>query len=476
MIAAFVGDECRGVAKSSYVKDLDTYLVFLTINSNQQSGEKVTFRIWNASEGLEHTDVTPDLTFNYNDIVGTISEPLIFETNSNTKFTQPISEGWNWISFNTYSQNLSSVPAMLSSLSFTNGDQVKSQSAFASYSPSYGWYGSLNSIGFNNKEMYMLKLAKSGTLTYSGSRLSPINIPIPIVKGWNWVGYTPSVNMTVNDALANIDPAAGDVIKSQTQFAVYDPNLGWVGNLTYMVPGRGYMFKTQADIDYLIYPESGLSKGNGTKLANKSTVECPWSFEPFKYPGNMSVIAEVLVNDFATDSLIVGAFVNQECRGWAYPTKVNNRYLYFLTIQGEDKENVEFKLFGVKSGYVYEIDEGLSFDLNSVVGNLVSPYPINLIANSAGIEFSDSYPSIKIHPNPFINEVTFSFAGLEPKQSMNMIVYSSTGQPVFKKENISAEKFVWNGTDFNGNKIVPGIYLVRFTINGIAKTFKLVKY
>lgn len=476
MIAAFVGDECRGVAKSSYVKDLDTYLVFLTINSNQQSGEKVTFRIWNASEGLEHTDVTPDLTFNYNDIVGTISEPLIFETNSNTKFTQPISEGWNWISFNTYSQNLSSVPAMLSSLSFTNGDQVKSQSAFASYSPSYGWYGSLNSIGFNNKEMYMLKLAKSGTLTYSGSRLSPINIPIPIVKGWNWVGYTPSVNMTVNDALANIDPAAGDVIKSQTQFAVYDPNLGWVGNLTYMVPGRGYMFRTQADIDYLIYPESGLSKGNGTKMANKSTVECPWSFESFKYPGNMSVIAEVLVNDFATDSLIVGAFVNQECRGWAYPTKVNNRYLYFLTIQGEDKENVEFKLFGVKSGYVYEVDEGLSLDLNSVVGNLVSPYPINLIANSAGIEFSDSYPSIKIHPNPFINEVTFSFAGLEPKQSMNMIVYSSTGQPVFKKENISAEKFVWNGTDFNGNKIVPGIYLVRFTINGIAKTFKLVKY
>ena len=39
----------------------------------------------------------------------------------------------------------------------------------------------------------------------------------------------------------------GDIIKSQDEFAVYDSETGWQGNLHYMKPGQGYMLKHNAD-------------------------------------------------------------------------------------------------------------------------------------------------------------------------------------------------------------------------------------
>lgn len=39
----------------------------------------------------------------------------------------------------------------------------------------------------------------------------------------------------------------GDIIKSQDEFAVYDSETGWQGNLHYMKPAQGYMLKHNAD-------------------------------------------------------------------------------------------------------------------------------------------------------------------------------------------------------------------------------------
>lgn len=50
-LAAFVGDECRGVAKASFVESYDQYMYFLTVFSNTFSGEDLVFKCYRASEG-----------------------------------------------------------------------------------------------------------------------------------------------------------------------------------------------------------------------------------------------------------------------------------------------------------------------------------------------------------------------------------------------------------------------------------------
>ena len=85
-IGVFQGDECRGVAMSSYLV-LDRYMVFLTVYGLE--GEEDIFRIYDHSIEME-LDVTCLQTFIYHndESLGTIFEPYVFgfQTNQPSQF------------------------------------------------------------------------------------------------------------------------------------------------------------------------------------------------------------------------------------------------------------------------------------------------------------------------------------------------------------------------------------------------------
>jgi hypothetical protein len=74
LVAAFVGDECRGLA--SPIADVDG-LVFLTVGSNLTSGETITFKAWYSVTG-QIADLNETFAFTDQGEVGTFDEPFIF--------------------------------------------------------------------------------------------------------------------------------------------------------------------------------------------------------------------------------------------------------------------------------------------------------------------------------------------------------------------------------------------------------------
>lgn len=74
LVAAFVGDECRGLA--SPIADVDG-LVFLTVGSNLTSGETITFKAWYSVTG-QIADLNETFAFADQGEVGTFDEPFIF--------------------------------------------------------------------------------------------------------------------------------------------------------------------------------------------------------------------------------------------------------------------------------------------------------------------------------------------------------------------------------------------------------------
>ena len=50
-VAAFVGNELRGVANLNYDASFDDYFLYLNIFSNNATGEDISFKIWDASQG-----------------------------------------------------------------------------------------------------------------------------------------------------------------------------------------------------------------------------------------------------------------------------------------------------------------------------------------------------------------------------------------------------------------------------------------
>jgi hypothetical protein len=75
-VAAFVGDECRGVGELVYVKELDRYLMQMMVYSDVQD-EEIEFHIFDADKKRRYTHYEP-VYFKADSLTGTLSVPYSF--------------------------------------------------------------------------------------------------------------------------------------------------------------------------------------------------------------------------------------------------------------------------------------------------------------------------------------------------------------------------------------------------------------
>ncbi|MEP1095871.1 MAG: putative Ig domain-containing protein [Cyclobacteriaceae bacterium] len=78
VLGAFVGTEVRGVASPIYIASIDTYIFFLSVFSNEFSNEQITFSLYDPAQGAA-VELTNTLDFESDQVLGTISEPIVLE-------------------------------------------------------------------------------------------------------------------------------------------------------------------------------------------------------------------------------------------------------------------------------------------------------------------------------------------------------------------------------------------------------------
>ncbi len=481
MIAAFVNGECRGVAKSTYIADYDMFEVFLTIFSNINSGEDVKFKIWNASEGFIHVNVTPEFEFLHNEVIGTPANPQILETFNSYSFDKPLAKGWTWFSFNLANNNFNDINTILQDIDAVSGNQIKGQTGFANYSNIWNgtqyianWSGSLSQ--FDNLSMYMIKLNRQDTLKYWGSKIDVANTEIPLNTGWNWISYTPKSNISVNDAFGGYQPAGGDVVKSQYAFAMYDNAMGWLGSLQYMIPGGGYMFRTSNPADVLIYPESGMKNLSVNQDVNgyKDITVDKWTLEKEQYQNTMSVVAELILDDgLVSDKHIIGAFINGECRGIAYPQQINalGKSIYFLTIYANEDENVNFKLIDQTTDRITLITESLVFASNSIAGEINNPV---ILHNSKRIEvIGVTEFSISSYPNPAEDNIWISYT-VPSEANIVIEMHNVLNQRIAEIVNSRVAEGS-HTLEWNTQNIPAGYYIITISDGNERRSINIVK-
>ena len=91
--------------------------------------------------------------------------------------------------------------------------------------------------------------------TSHGSQPQPTGVVIELTPGWNWISYLIDTETTVEEALVNLNPSNGDMIKSQSAYSTYSSGR-WQGNLTTMSPGRGYIYLRNDEATTFSYPET----------------------------------------------------------------------------------------------------------------------------------------------------------------------------------------------------------------------------
>ena len=158
-------------------------------------------------------------------------------------------QGWNW--FSSYLEiTLDDLKAALLTafpdagvnalVIKSNGDGQTSWNSAAQM-----WIGSLTEMDLS--QMYMIKVPADTEITLQGMPINPADHPVTIKNGVNWIAFLLSQSMAVTDAFAGF-PANQDNIKANGGGqATWNCNAGlWVGGLTLLEPGQGYIYNSKA--------------------------------------------------------------------------------------------------------------------------------------------------------------------------------------------------------------------------------------
>ncbi len=469
MVAAFVCDDIRGVVSPTYVDGVDEYQVFLNIYSNEVSNEDIQLKVYDASTGNIHESVTPDLTFVANDIQGSILSPVDIEADDRISLEIALREGWTWISFNLDDPNLSSVDATLMGTG-TEGDIIKNQSTFDEFSADQ-WFGTLTVAGgFTQGDMYKVKLAEASTLKIIGSPTDVYATPVAIGTGWNHVGFIPQDQMTLEEALISMNPSDGDVIKTSNRFAMYaGVALGWVGSLSSMAPGEGYMLYAN-NTGTLTYPER--SSLSNSRLLEDNSYEDLFTVAQNEDGHTMSIIASIDgfdQLDSREDQLLV-AYVDDQVRGYVPVSNVGASSMYFLSVSAEEADQVTFKLYDALNASYIDLSGGVSYGADQISGTLDEPVTLG-IHGALGIE---EIRLIQAYPNPFDQYLDLIIPMTE--QSANVILLDISGKIIFTRDvsNDGREQLQLRFKE-EVNKLKSGVYLLQITQGQDRKIMKLRK-
>lgn len=409
MVAAFIGNECRGVANAEKVRGA-AYVTLNIYGNDTKAKDKdkaVTFRIWDASKGVAYTDANitlpdaatvPDgspsgttITFAQDRLIGNFDTPAVWTKSDNVEQLIPIHQNWNWIAFGVDPQShyLDHVFADYAEWMMI----IKSRTAYNDYNGAQWWDGTLTAAKAN--EMYKLKIDRLPTtqqsepnslLAVSGRQLKDdAERAVTLTEGWNWIAYTPLTTMTVGEALAAANPQQGDIVKSQTAVAIYG-SYGWEGSLKALEGGHGYLYySTDGQTKSFVYP---MASAKARMTAPRRAPEGLRIFKPVDlglYPNNMTMVILLKDGDAVVDTCEVGAFIGDECRG---ATRASENGLYYLVISGEGSGQ-PMTLRTCLNGEIIDIDNTQQFVSDYNIGTSWNPYVIDLQNLSNGITVVD---------------------------------------------------------------------------------------
>ena len=470
MLAAFSGGKCVGICNNRYYKLNDMYYAMLTVYSNDVSSSDLEFRIWDASTGQTYiAQSEKPISFENNSVVGSPSQPVVFTAKDYRVQNISLNEGWTWVSTNIASDKLDDLNKLLADGKWTAADQVKNEEqGFASWTKRNGWVGALK--GINNDQMYLVHSSEQQTLHISGSAVDPTTHQLTIrgaksdgTPRWNYISYLPSDNFTLKEALAGYDAKEGDIVKSQTQMAMYSGNLGWIGSLTYMENGKGYMMQRQSQDDAILQYPSKTSVGRKSKAAraNAAMASEPAGF--FPYSANMTAVVEVEGVELQQGDKLVG-YVAGERRGTAEAiTLPDGRNIFMMTMGGDKQEAVDMAI--ERGGEtIAKATSAIGYVANSNVGTINEPMLISFIGNAGGLY---------IYPSPFHSQLKIR-ASVDRNASVDVFVNDMSGQRVASWDDCNDNGTVditWNA----GSSIPSGIYIVSISVDGSVYSMKAIK-
>lgn len=478
-IAAVFNGEVRGIARLEYVEQFNKYLAFMTIYSNIPANEQIKFRMWRASTGITYA-ADEVIYFAEQSLIGRIGLPKILHPNGIFQVI-PLEQGWNWVSLNVENSNMTirNLLGSLGSPKVGNNITVKRKdgntATFTQIATPiiYGnqWTGQL--VEMNNIHGYMVHLSdQRDTLYVPGTPITNF-ANIDVFSGWNWIGYQPQEPKPIGEALGSINTRNQDLVISQEAFSEYHNGSDtWYGPLKFMEPGKGYKLKLRDGRIYNDLVYSRLSKED-------------FAVDHTRYASSMTLVGSTGLGEqkaesreerqLTEDRLLVGAFIDDTCRGYGYVQWVEflQEYRVIFSFGGNATDigrKLTFKVYDTYSGQEFISDREAIYVTDFILGEMMVPFVLfdRLALPEAGYYLEQNYP------NPYDAKTNIRFILPEAGQ-VKLSVYDQFGKEV----QVLIEGKLTAGEHtavFDGSKLPGGVYHYSLQAGEYRASRKMVKF
>ena len=349
-VFAIYNNDCVGAAHCT-----DNGELYLTVHGSEKLTNKpIRFQLWKAATGKVY-NLTPDtlVLFAHGAVYGCgKDDPVQLQTGGSEMQTIALNPGWSWIS--TYLD----IPAALSTAitaeqPWTEGDLIKNPATrkFCTYSETADKFvGSLKTLDY--WQMYMVNSFEENSMHLFGFTLPEDSMHITL-KGngqWNALPCMFSQVMTLRDAMSDYydHASTGDLIKAQNRFAVFSDDDRWVGDLTALTPGEGYLMRRMEEgtVTVNFYPHKASAPKKITdRFQDDLGAQNTDLFTNPKASTNMTMIAKLneLTNEGVKELRV---YVGDELAAVAAPITIEEEALYFITIQSDQIGELRFEMDG----------------------------------------------------------------------------------------------------------------------------------
>ncbi|MBO7617493.1 MAG: leucine-rich repeat protein [Bacteroidales bacterium] len=406
-------------------------------------GEDYTFMYWFEGGNM----VSYDATYSF---IATGDRSFVAHFAENEQ-TFILESGWTWLSSYIEMEDINGL-AMLENGLNPNGVMIKSQrDGFLSYANGM-WMGTLEAI--TNEKMYLVNTSDSTEVTFTGPVAQLNAHPITLNPNWTWLGYPSPFAVDIDDALSNLNPTNGDVVKSQSSFAAYNDVDGWYGTLSTLTPGMGLMYQSHNSQPVTFNYGVGM---NRALRANLTAEDNHWVPDVHAYPNNMNIMAVVELNgvELENERYELAIFDGNECRGSVRLIYVESmrRYVAFLTVAGEEDAELCLALYDTMTGEAYyNTTDCLNFEANAVLGSLSMPYIARFGGTAELNELGD--PTVVLYPNPVSAGHLFQMALPDESKGARVSIVNALGAVVSTTD-------VYDKPAILCAPAVPGVYTVR---------------
>ncbi len=345
-----------------------------------------------------------------------------------------------------------------------------------------GWNPESNLTDIQSSEGYKLYYEKNVddfSLRLEGAKLD-YDTEINLVAGENWVGYfldeAYEPEQCIPSGLWDVLEQIRTQYWSMTKVTTDPPHWFIKGDKRPFKYGDLVILKTSAAYENFQWQIVG---------DGKEVLEIPKT-DYFTFEEQADYLPFYVETDSTSDIHEIAVLADGEVKGAA------------VREPGDTLVEVQGYLEGVASGAVIEFETWNGYKSKAVekgdyvvidhkrksrekrniyTGEKASYYHVSL-KSSETYQLPDNISSISCQPNPFKQDVEFSFR-LNNESNISLVIYDMGGKPV--KTIIDGNypegyyNFIWNGETETGNRIMPGIYFYKMnTGNGNVLTDKIV--